>query len=86
MSDRANKFLENWVTENVRTVFPEDQPATAESLATLCIADALKVGITEDDLGDASSEISDGGLISYMSGAIDAAALADLEAITRQDD
>lgn len=86
MSDRANKFLETWVTENVRTVSAEDQPATAESLAALCIADALKAGITEDELRDASSEISEAGLISYMSGAIDAAALADLEAITRQDD
>ncbi len=86
MSDRANKFLEAWVTENVSTVSAEDQPATAESLATLCIADALRAGISEDQLRDASSEIFDGDLISYMSGAIDAAALADLEAITKQDD
>ncbi len=86
MSDRVNKFLETWVTENVRTVAAEDQSATAESLAASCIADAAKIKITEEELQDASSEIFEGDLISYMSGAIDAAALADLEAITKHDD
>ncbi len=86
MSDRANEFLKTWVTANVSTVSAEDQPTTAESLVASCIADAAKIGITEEELQDASSEIFEGDLISYMSGAIDAAALADLEAITKQDD
>ncbi len=86
MSDRARSFLETWVTENVQTVAAEDQPATAESLAAACIADGAKQGMTEEDLQNASAEASQGDLVSYMSGAIDAAAMADLETLTRQDD
>lgn len=86
MSDQAVKFLENWVTANVRTVSAEDQVTTAESLAASCIADAAKIGIAEEELQDASSKIAEMDVVSYMAGAIDAAAMADLETLTTQDD
>ena len=86
MSDQAIKFLENWVTANVNTVSAEDQLVTAESLAASCIADAAKIGITEEQLQDASSEIAEMDVASYMAGAIEAAEMADVESLTTPDD
>lgn len=86
MSARAHAFLETWVEENVRIVAAEDQPATGESLAAACIADGAKQGITEEELQDASAKASDGDLVSYMLGAIDAAAMVELDELTAKDD
>ena len=87
MGDRARAFLEAWVQENVQIVAADEhEQVKAESLAAACIADGAKQGLTQEDLHDASSDLSHGDLISFMLGAIEAAAMVETDRLGKTDD
>jgi hypothetical protein len=75
MSDRAREFIDHWESEHVEAVADPDTAREAERLASLCRRDALRAGISEQDLEDAVG----GDLIGNMLQALEAAALRKLE-------
>jgi hypothetical protein len=75
MTDRAIEFVDHWESEHVEAVIDSEKTKEAERLALLCRQDALRAGITEQDLEDAAG----GDLIGNMLRALDAVALRELE-------
>ena len=77
---------ERWIEENVSAVLGDRREDEAERLGAVCINDAAKEGITEEELGEVTAEASDGDdLITYMSKAIDRAATDDLDKLDDED-
>ena len=74
MSNRATKFVDRWECEHVSIVAQSERAAEAQRLALQCREDAVRVGISEQDLEDAVG----GDLISNMAHALDAAAFRQL--------
>ena len=83
MSDRAKEFVDYWEFEHVEAVASSEKSKEAERLAVLCREDAIRAGISEQDL-----EIAVGGdLVSNMLQALEAAELRRIEeAIERGSD
>ena len=75
MTDRAEEFLDRWEAENVDAVPASNKAAEAERLAKLCLEDAARAGIAEQDLKDASG----GDLVSNMLRALEDAASRETE-------
>jgi hypothetical protein len=87
MSEIALVFLERWTIENVSAVPDDRLDAEAERLAAACAEDAAKEGITEEELGEASSDASEGDdLIAYMAKAIEKVALEELDELEDEDE
>jgi hypothetical protein len=75
MTDRAEEFVDHWESEHVEAVADPEKAREAERLAFLCRQDALRAGITEQDLDDAVG----GDLVRNMLLALEAVALRDSE-------
>jgi hypothetical protein len=75
MTYRAKEFVDYWESEHVEAVADSEKAREAERLALQCREDALRAGITEQDLEDAVG----GDLIGNMLQALKAAALRELE-------
>ena len=71
MTYRAKEFLDHWESEHVEVVADSEKAAEAQQLALACRQDALRAGITEQDLDNAVG----GDLIGNMLQALDFVAL-----------
>jgi hypothetical protein len=71
MTYRAQEFVDYWESEHIEAVADSEKAKKAEQLALACRQDALRAGITEQDLEDAVG----GDLIGNMLQALEFAAL-----------
>jgi hypothetical protein len=70
MSERALAFVEEWVSDHVRTENKSgDEQARASALADRCRADAGAQGITANEISEAIDDLT-----AFMVGAIEEAA------------
>jgi hypothetical protein len=69
MNDRAREFIDHWESENVEAVPDADKSREAERLAAMCREDAIRAGISIQDLDAAGG----GDLMRNMREALEAA-------------
>jgi hypothetical protein len=50
MSDRAREFIDHWESEHVEAVPDSEKGREAERLATMCREDAIRAGVSVQDL------------------------------------
>jgi hypothetical protein len=75
MSDRAREFIDHWESEHVEAVPDAEKAGEAERLATMCREDAIRAGISVQDLEAAVG----GDLIKNMREALEAVENHDAE-------
>jgi hypothetical protein len=66
VSDRADEFLDRWEAEHVSAVADSEKDKEAQRLAAICLQDAARAGICEQDLKDTAG----GDLVGYMLAAL----------------
>ena len=84
MSERAQKFIDGWVLENIQveTYLNEDGDDRPKAYAKQCIAAAEAKGISKKEL----EETVGGDLVSYMAGEMTAATDAEVKRLAEKDD
>jgi hypothetical protein len=74
VSNRAKEFVDRWELAHVKSVPRPKKEAEAQRLASQCREDAVRAGISQQDL----EEAVDGDLVGNMSRALDAVTLRQL--------
>lgn len=64
---RALEFLDRWEADNIQSVPPPERQREAKRLAEICREDAIRAGVSLDDL----HRVADGNLIQNMLDALE---------------